>query len=72
MAWIIQETHVCSQSEVDELTSAWARLWGQLPRPDSPVLSYWSVSDIRVAGVAILLNPTVAESCLAGPTELSQ
>ena len=76
LAWIIQEAHVCSQSEVEELTSAWARLWGQLPRPDSPVLSYWSVSDTRAVGVAILLLLWQSQRplgvCLAGPTELLQ
>ena len=60
LAWMIQETHVSSQDEVDQLISAWARLWGQHEQHSGPPMSYWSIGEERTAGVAILLTPLAA------------
>eukprot|EP00644_Phytophthora_capsici_P017933 jgi/Phyca11/126326/e_gw1.62.233.1 len=66
---MIQETHVSSPSEVVELSEAWTRLWGRQHVRNGPQLSYWSVSETKKGGVAILLNPTVASVATAWQEE---
>ena len=61
LTWIIQETHVHSHTDVDQLVAAWARLWGRSHGNLVPPLSYWSVGSSAAGGMAILLSPAVAE-----------
>ncbi|KAL3658995.1 hypothetical protein V7S43_015880 [Phytophthora oleae] len=60
-AWMIQETYVSSLEEAEDLEKQWRRIWGNQNRKNGPQLSYWSVESSKTAGVAILLNPEVAE-----------
>ncbi|KAE8993447.1 hypothetical protein PR001_g20671 [Phytophthora rubi] len=59
--WLIQETHVGTQEEAHSLEKDWRRLWGKQHTTRCPALSYWSVDATKTGGVAILLNPNVAE-----------
>lgn len=69
IAWMIQETHVSSPREVVQLSEAWTRLWGRQHVRNGPQLSYWSASETKKGGVAILLNPTVASAATAWQEE---
>jgi exonuclease III len=51
---LIQETHA-QQSEVAELRRRYRAAWGF--NKNAGTMSYWSASETRAAGVAILLNP---------------
>ena len=57
-AWCIQETHVKTSEEAQELCLTWARMWGKHRDGGHPPLSYWSVGSSRLGGVAILLTPS--------------
>ncbi|KAE9336199.1 hypothetical protein PR003_g12636 [Phytophthora rubi] len=58
--WLLQETHVSTEDEALELEATWARLWGKQHQVGGPKLSYWSIDESKTGGVAILLNPSVA------------
>lgn len=53
---LLQETHVNSADEALTLTRQWASQWGHTHDESNP-LSYWSVSNDRKGGVAILKHP---------------
>lgn len=60
--FFIQETHLRSQQEVDEIEQIWKELWNY--RGTSPVI-YCSITERAAAGVAILVDhPT--------PTSITQ
>ncbi|ETI48834.1 hypothetical protein F443_07200 [Phytophthora nicotianae P1569] len=58
---MIQETHVSTFTEAEELKADWRRLWGRSHQSDSKPLSYWSIDDSKRGGVAILLHPSVVD-----------
>ena len=62
LAWIAQQTHISSHGEAANLTAKWASLWGRTESHQGAGLSYWSVYTSSTGGVAILLNPSVAEA----------
>jgi exonuclease III len=59
-AWLLQETHVSSEEEAENLRLMWSGLWGRQHQQSGLVLSYWSVHTKKEGGVAILLNPNAA------------
>jgi exonuclease III len=59
-AWFLQETHVGSDEEANELAEMWKNMWGQKHNSNSSKMSYWSIDDTRAGGVAILLHPDAA------------
>ncbi|OWY97032.1 LOW QUALITY PROTEIN: hypothetical protein PHMEG_00032533 [Phytophthora megakarya] len=59
MACLIQETHVGSTDEADEVEMQWKRLWGNQHVVNGP---RFRTDDNRAGGVAILVNPEVAKS----------
>ena len=67
----IQETHVSSLSESMVLRRKWAAMWGVRVDP-ARQLSFWSVSDQRAAGVAILLHPHCTEKFTQTPMAMAQ
>jgi ribonuclease HI len=57
----IQETHVGSVQEASDLQRTWNLLWGIAV--DDRHLSFWSTTDNRRGGVAILLHPFKVQDC---------
>ncbi|EGZ18968.1 hypothetical protein PHYSODRAFT_301406 [Phytophthora sojae] len=57
---ILQETHMQTEAERDELIQRWQLLWGQ-PESASP-LSYWSVGSHKEGGVGVLVFPDYQQS----------
>ncbi|CAI5747525.1 unnamed protein product [Peronospora destructor] len=60
--WCIQETHVATQGEADNLDREWRRLWGLSTADPASPLSYWSLGTRHAGGVAFLLTPAMARS----------
>jgi ribonuclease HI len=52
---MIQETHIGTKTEANELQLTWQRMWG-LAETERQI-SFWSTEDTRKGGVAILLHP---------------
>ena len=55
----LQETHIVTTTERDEVATQWARLWGQPHKSQN--LSYWSVHPYKQGGVAILIVPELVD-----------
>jgi exonuclease III len=55
VAWLIQETHISSQEEAEDMQRQWARLWGKRNDREGEALSHWSTTGNKTGGVAILL-----------------
>ncbi|KAL3665162.1 hypothetical protein V7S43_009791 [Phytophthora oleae] len=51
----VQETHITSQREAQELENEWRRLW-HVP-VSAPTMTFWSVGDKPAGGVGIVLTP---------------
>jgi exonuclease III len=48
--------------EAEQLADDWARAWDKHVQTDRPTLAYWSVHDEKTGGVAVLVNPGVADT----------
>lgn len=56
----IQETHIETEAEAEELELQWWRVWGLTP-DNTRKISFWSHGSGRAAGVAILISPYMVQ-----------
>ena len=65
--WCLQETHVATQDEAEDLNRDWNWVRGLSTEDPASPLSYWSLGTRQAGGVAFLLTPDLARSARPWP-----